>query len=76
MTTLSNDPAIFNIINSRITDVWNNLDILIKIMKNNKISIYNINSSDDIDLTTQGFGVIGSGAKLRFMDFNSFRLLT
>ncbi|WP_240938886.1 hypothetical protein [Metallosphaera hakonensis] len=58
----TNNPTIFNMINARVNEVWNNLDILVGTIKNNKISIHNINSSVGADLTTQGFGVIGTGS--------------
>ena len=58
----TNNPTIFNMINNKVNEVWNNLDVLIGIVRGNRVSIHNINSSEDIDLTTQGFGVTGSGA--------------
>ncbi|WP_016730753.1 hypothetical protein [Saccharolobus islandicus] len=56
-----NNPILFNNINNKISEVWNGLDILIGIQLQNKVAIYNINSSEVNDLTSQGFGVIGSG---------------
>jgi len=61
MTQYINDPTLSNIISGKISEVWNSLDVLIGIQLKNKVAIYNVNNSEVADLTSQGFGVIGSG---------------